>query len=281
MEIWGLHSRSLPYTAWQLLFRPGYLIRDYVTGKRQVSFPPVKMLVLLGVIVYLLGHWWLPNSFSHEMPQITATGALYYVNYAWKWLMVRDEWLMLVLFSTFIIPTWIVFRQAPMLKRHTLPQGFFIQVFIANQSLVIELIGLLVSLLLFFVPYSSIRVVILLFLVVYLYIDYKQLFGYNWWGTLWRMVTMLVLIFMIALLLGIGIAVFNESGGRGNVRVIVGIVIALIVNVYLTALMIYSINVVNRKTWRERGIWQAWKVPIIAVAVLTLIFLVMYALTLL
>lgn len=43
--LWGLDSRSLTYTLVQLMGRPGYLVRDYISGHRQVSFPPVKALV--------------------------------------------------------------------------------------------------------------------------------------------------------------------------------------------------------------------------------------------
>ena len=52
--LWGLDSRSLSCTLVQLLGRPGYLVRDYISGHRQVSFPPVKMLVLvcLSVVIF-------------------------------------------------------------------------------------------------------------------------------------------------------------------------------------------------------------------------------------
>ena len=57
MELWGLGSRShsVLYSALQLLFRPGYFIGDYIGGRRQVSFPPVKMMFILAVAVdYLI-----------------------------------------------------------------------------------------------------------------------------------------------------------------------------------------------------------------------------------
>ena len=41
MDVWGLGGRSLPYSLWHLLWRPGYFISDYINGKRQSSFPPV------------------------------------------------------------------------------------------------------------------------------------------------------------------------------------------------------------------------------------------------
>ncbi len=45
-------NRSLLYSLWQLIWRPGYFISDYINGKRQVSFPPVKMLVVMGWQVF-------------------------------------------------------------------------------------------------------------------------------------------------------------------------------------------------------------------------------------
>ena len=52
--LWGMDSRSLGYTLFQLLTRPGYLVRDYISGHRQVSFPPVKMLVIVAAIVVVI-----------------------------------------------------------------------------------------------------------------------------------------------------------------------------------------------------------------------------------
>ena len=53
-EVWGMGNRSLLYSLWQLIWRPGYFISDYINGKRQVSFPPVKMLVVMGVFSVLI-----------------------------------------------------------------------------------------------------------------------------------------------------------------------------------------------------------------------------------
>ena len=51
--LWGPDSRSLTYTLVQLLGRPGYLVREYISGHRLVSFPPVKMLVIVCLFVVL------------------------------------------------------------------------------------------------------------------------------------------------------------------------------------------------------------------------------------
>lgn len=280
MEIWGLHSRSMPYTAWQLLTRPGYLMRDYITGMRQVSFPPVKMLVILGVIVYLLGHWLQPQNYSHEMEEVTSTGLLYYFEYASNWLDVHREWYLLVLYSMFILPTWWVFRYAPMIQRHTLPQGFFIQVFIVNQMMVVEL---LLFLLMLFIPNTKpIKVFLFIF---YWIIDYKQLFGYKWWSTIWRWVMMFVMI-GVASLIVFGVLSFikaridpipaMEKYGAAFHYTLLSVSLVFLVLLYV---LFYSINTINRKAWRERGKWKAWRVPIIISGILLVFFIAITVIT--
>ncbi len=56
MNVWGLGSRSLPRTLFYLLARPGYMIGDYLEGRRQPYFPPVKMLFVMATIYALVGH---------------------------------------------------------------------------------------------------------------------------------------------------------------------------------------------------------------------------------
>ena len=45
-EVWGMGNRSLLYSLWQLIWRPGYFISDYINGKRQVSFPPYHVAIM-------------------------------------------------------------------------------------------------------------------------------------------------------------------------------------------------------------------------------------------
>jgi hypothetical protein len=61
MDVWGLGSRSVLASACQLLLRPGYFVSDYISGKRQVSFPPMKMLFILAVAYAIIFHWLFPD----------------------------------------------------------------------------------------------------------------------------------------------------------------------------------------------------------------------------
>lgn len=181
MDIWGLGSRSLPRSICHLLLRPGYLISDYISGKRQVSFPPVKMLFFVAVIIVLLVYYLIPlllgnafDVFGGELDDNVKLG---------DWLQGHFAWTYFIIALLYILPTWIMFRYAPRHTRHTLPQGFFIQVFLCVINLVLSYILLLPLAL---INYTAFLIISWIVLIIYYIIAYKQLFGYGIWGTLWR-----------------------------------------------------------------------------------------------
>lgn len=181
MDIWGLGSRSMPRTIWHLLLRPGYLISDYISGKRQVSFPPVKMLFFVAVIVVLLVYYLMPLLFGSSFDIYGGNTSSYEGFDSWN--KTHFAWTYFGMALLGILPTWVLFRYAPVHPRHTLPQGFFIQVFLCVVNLVISFILLLPLLLINYMVYFLVSWAILF---CYYVITYKQLFGYGIWGTLWR-----------------------------------------------------------------------------------------------
>ena len=52
LDVWGLGNRGMFRTIRDLLFRPGYMIRDYLNGMQMAYFPPFKMFFL--VIAFLV-----------------------------------------------------------------------------------------------------------------------------------------------------------------------------------------------------------------------------------
>lgn len=189
MDVWGMGGRSLPRSLWHLLLRPGYFIGDYINGKRQVSFPPVKMLVIVALAAYLLLSWIDPG-FSEETVSKPFSDSMspyekyqYYFDYFFDYILNHIDWFSLLILSSLIVPTWFVYRYAPVHSHHTLPQGFFIQVF---NSTVFILITIFISIINCSDEVSGVLLFSLLFL--HMLRTYKQLFGYNWWGTTWRLV---------------------------------------------------------------------------------------------
>ena len=207
-EVWGLHNRSLVYSLVQLFLRPGYFISDYISGKRQVSFPPVKMLALialLGLFVdYLIGSP-IGGVFNNDFD--FAGDKMLFIDNAFEWMNLHPEVMSVILLSYLIIPNYFIFRYAPRNKRHTVPQGFFIQVFTAVVFLVINM----------FDDITSWHLFSFIFVNVWTYVVYKQLFGYGVWGTLWRVVLALVCAHLLALLmLGIDFSIHMVKSGDSN-----------------------------------------------------------------
>ncbi len=181
-EVWGMGNRSLLYSLWQLIWRPGYFISDYINGKRKVSFPPVKMLVVMGVISVLIDRLF----GSHEVKAVQGDTSL--VAQFFAWIEGSPGWGSLILTCFLIFPTWCLFRYAPRNTKHTLPQGFFITVFMAILALFVD------DLADFFGDYFYI-----LLPLCYFYV-YRQLFGYDFWGNFWRVVFTLESGFFLAVM---------------------------------------------------------------------------------
>ena len=171
IKIWGMESRSLLSSVLQLLGRPGYLIGDYISGRRQVCYSPVSMLFVMAVIVSLVlrlaGVTVVNESALEDVDNAALGGALI-------WMVNHLGWGMLILTAFLILPTWLLFRYAPKHPRHTLPEGIYIQLFMSTLVL------------LFFVLSQAFAGWLLWLVPVYYFIAYRQLFGYGIWGTLWR-----------------------------------------------------------------------------------------------
>ena len=231
--LWGMDSRSLGYTLLQLLGRPGYLVRDYISGRRQVSFPPVKMLVIVCLFVVIV------ESFFHVKNDVVGLKFnVQELDDIVAWINSQKSWATLFLQSFYILPTWLVFRFAPGYPCHTLPEGFFLQVFLSVLSLISTIV----------IGYWSDELD-LAFFVIYMYIAYRQLFGYGWWGTLWRLavIIILVLMTMLVVVLTIGYAYVDND----VYDALLSILIFLVPTVLLAAVILYVTHRINKRTYRN------------------------------
>lgn len=212
-EVWGMHNRSLLYSVVQLFLRPGYFISDYIRGKRQVSFPPVKMLAIIAVIGvavdFLTGaiHGMIRLENGERLAYITdvftwlnehLNGAFPptsdYLDMVFDWLNTHPDVLSLILLSFLIVPNYFIFRFAPRNTRHTLPQGFFIQVFSTVVFMILNM----------FYDITGLGWLTFIFAVFMVFCTYWQLFGYGVWGTLWRVVLAFVCAFtLLSILLNV------------------------------------------------------------------------------
>ena len=177
LDVWGMDSRSLPNTLLQLLWRPGHLIGDYIGGHRQVCYKPVNMLFIVAlayvILMQIIGQD--VNISEIEIAGYDRTGYFNVFNTCYHWMVAHPGWAMMLLTMIMILPTFIVFRFAPQHPHLTFPENIFVQVFMSTLMLVVAF---------------TIRVSngITVFLIpLYYYICYRQLFGYKFWGTTWRL----------------------------------------------------------------------------------------------
>ena len=202
-------------------------LSDYINGKRQVSFPPVKMLAIiavLGVIVdFLTGaiHGMINVAKGERMSYISLVfewlnvhlnGAFPppsdYLNEVFLWLNTHPDLLSLVLLSFLIIPNYYNFRFAPRNTRHTLPQGFFIQVFSTSVFMILNM----------FYDITSLGWLVLLIGAVMVFRTYRELFGYGVWGTLWRVTMAFECAYtLLSILLNINYGFHLLSEGQGDI----------------------------------------------------------------
>ena len=194
-----------------------------------------------------------------------ADGLAYYLDWLWNKLGQHPDWAFLFMFSLMILPTWFVFRYAPRFPRHTLPQGFFIQVFMTIQFFVWVF---LVSLALKYFNLLNVDDDFLVFgfMNLVMLVDYHQLFGYNWWGTLWRIVIMAALVILALFFVIVSLTIYDKlffthvAINWGSVATKCIICLAAIVGILS---LVYFIN---RRLWKNRQ-WHFRRGAVIAVVV--------------
>ena len=222
IDTWGLGRSGLLRTLWQLFSRPGYMIGDYIDGRRQFYFPPFKTLFVVGtafaLIFALSGGFSESNKarrksaddmkvllvdLSANTDTTAATDKNQKVNLAAKnkrlkedmivlgnMFAVYSEWRehnfttnQLMTHIVFAVLAWIIFRKSPRRPRMNLAENVIAQVYICAQMATLAIISMLVSLPIKGYPTGEIPSYLTFLFFLY---DYKQLYGYGVWRTLWK-----------------------------------------------------------------------------------------------
>lgn len=179
--LWGLlEPGSLVSFILQLIGRPGYMIDDYLSGRKQACKSPINNLcyVAIGAILILR---LTRNDGTALIQSLGENPGL--MGVCLNWMASNIDWAVLIQTGLLILPTWLLFRFAPKHGHHSLVEGFYIQVFMASIVLIcIMLRAAIANWLILLVPICN-------------FIVYRQLFGYGFWGTLWRTILCLGFVF--------------------------------------------------------------------------------------
>ena len=200
VSVWGMDSRSLPNTLWQLLVRPGRHIGAYISGHRQTSYSPANMLFIVAVFYVVIKH--LFNYHDHNAIKVyypeLKSDTLQILYAVFSWMVEQPGWIAMGLTLIMILPTWFLFHFSPRHTRHTLPEGIFIQLFMSTLMLLVA---------------STIKISngwTFLLIPFYYFFCYRQLFGYRLLSTLWR-TAMCFIIWAIVVITIIFILLFVSS----------------------------------------------------------------------
>ena len=245
LDVWGLGNRGMFRSIRDLILRPGYMIRDYLRGMQMAYFPPFKMFFLL------LALWLVVDSglniqfvnrdkqneketeqiFSRLKPKVTMsedekvdekkTGILFTKEEKEKmfnqeyerrsgevgdWIEQHSSLLVLAGLLLFSLPLYLLFRRSPAIPDLRLSECFVAMVYITDMILIY---GIIPSLLCFSVKAEIYYDMLSLLLAI---IPIKQLSGYSYFSTIWRLLAAFipfVIMCMILLIAGIIIIAFS------------------------------------------------------------------------
>ena len=245
LDVWGLGNRGMFRSIRDLILRPGYMIRDYLRGMQMAYFPPFKMFFLL------LALWLVVDSglniqlvnrdkqneketeqiFSRLKPKVTMsedettdekkTGILFTKEEKEKmfnqeyerrsgevgdWIEQHSSLLVLAGLLLFSLPLYLLFRRSPAIPDLRLSECFVAMVYITDMILIY---GIIPSLLCFSVKAEIYYDLLILLLAI---IPIKQLSGYSYFSTIWRLLAAFIpfaIMCMILLIAGIIIIAFS------------------------------------------------------------------------
>ena len=239
LRAWGIDSKSIISSIIQLLGRPGYLISDYLNGRRQACYSPISMLFVIAMIGMML------LSITGNSPSETVLSAdlgneIY--NKAAIWIWSNLGWSMLIVNVFMVFPTWLLFRFSPKHNHHTIPEGIYIQIFLASLVLIFTIAAKACSYLNLLFP-------------IYYYFAYRQLFGYSIWGTIWR--TALVIAegsFALVILILCIIILFVEKNSFEDNDAIIAAIAIFVFFMAIIASVMYVGYIVGKKTGSKKTI---------------------------
>lgn len=204
LDIWGLGNRPMFRTMRDLLWRPGYMIRDYLQGHHLSYFPPFKMLAVLTVFIVVIS-WMLNVTDDSSVAQKIANALLKIkentdgethrltdgIVKAIFFIGSNDLYRILTQNIFVVLSAWIVFRK----KGFNLVETFFSQVYINCQFHMLSVVWILCTMQ---IPPSELfpyMVPLSITLPVLIY-DYMQLYGIKFWKSLWKTILFFILTFL-------------------------------------------------------------------------------------
>ena len=230
LDVWGLGNRGMFRCIRDLLLRPGYMIRDYLRGMQMAYFPPFKMFFLLIALSFLVDSGMNIQGVNRkeqsqveekemvsswfdieEQPKTQTKGdhaADSLGDRIAAWIDQHISVFILISLLLFSVPLFLLFRRSPAIPDLRLSECFVAMVYITNMLIIYNLVP---ALLCFSVKSETIYYALSLLLCI---IPIKQLTGYSYPSTIWRvllsLIPFMVLFLLLFVVVGICMTVYDN-----------------------------------------------------------------------
>lgn len=149
LGVFASMDKGLVHSCTDLLYRPGFMMRDYVKGHRVEYIRPIQLLFLLAT-VYLVIHYALyrqadTGAFSitdSEGNPLVLTGFLGACVSLVESMLSNRAILALISVAIFLLPMWLAFRRTEIGQDTTLTEFFFVMVYVACQQMLFNILNL-------------------------------------------------------------------------------------------------------------------------------------------
>lgn len=208
LDVWGVGNRGMFRTLRDLLLRPGYMIRDYLSGMQMAYFPPFKMLFLLTALSLIVAHGVNIKGKTMEDQQQEILSSVHQTqgegadvvnnmanNYV-NWIFELQErfpnsftLLTVLLLTSFY---YIFFRKAKTVDHLRFSEFLIAMIYVVNMLTIYETVFA-------FFGASTTVITCLSALTV---IPLKQLSGFSWLRTILSMVAAFILLWLVILVVG-------------------------------------------------------------------------------
>jgi hypothetical protein len=235
LDVWGMGNRGMFRTIRDLILRPGYMIRDYLKGMQMAYYPPFNLFFLLIALSLLVDTGlnirginrqkeaeelyeaqnkgqqaetqeeeadakFNTKLFSVKVTQENAKDKAYQrADQFVEWCDQHSSAVILAALLLFSIPLYLMFHHCPAVNDLRLSECFVAMVYITDMLIIYNLVPSLLC----FSP-SAEKTYILLSLLLII-IPIKQLSGYSYWSTAWRLVLITIFFVIAVFLLLVGI----------------------------------------------------------------------------
>ena len=208
LDVWGIGNRSMFRSIRDLMFRPGYMIRDYLRGMQMAYFPPFKLFFLLIALWLLVDTGMNIQGINRDKQNKQETEEILTKVVTDKIPQEEDEKdrefdakvsgkintfiethssaVILASLLLFSLPLYLLFRHSHAIPDLRFSECFVAMVYITDMIIIYHIIP---SLLCFSVKAEIVFDLLAILLVI---IPIKQLSGYSYWSTFWRLLAALI-----------------------------------------------------------------------------------------